>query len=322
MGLELVTGYRNRAHITSGDDGCRNASILGTGKYVMDIGEKFSYQPITLATRIIINDGDLFNQGRHMHLRKGEHIELEIDILESGFERNDLIVARYKKNVTTGIEDAELIILTGDQSSSDPQDPTYYEGNIFSGEMHLEDKEYYIEDFPLYRIKNKGGQLPTVEKLFVVMTNLENIKKEVIQLNEDLLEKVYPVGSVYISVNNTNPGNIFGGTWERFANGRTLVGVNESDGSFNTVKKTGGVSSVVLNVNQIPSHNHIESDQLYAYATDAHYVKPGNLTAGQYRINTTYNLGKDKFRTENSGAGQAHTNLQPYITVYYWVRIA
>lgn len=326
MGLELVTGYRNRAHITSGDDGCRNASILGTGKYVMDIGEKFSYQPITLATRIIINDGDLFNQGRHMHLRKGEHIELEIDILESGFERNDLIVARYKKNVTTGIEDAELIILTGDQSSSDPQDPTYYEGNIFSGEMHLEDKEYYIEDFPLYRIKNKGGQLPTVEKLFVVMTNLENIKKEVTRLTEiqshigmivqsttlDTMEKVI---------------SIYGGiAWNKIE-GRFLIGASDSypsgstGGSNSHFHSTNGHS---LTQNEIPSHRHAISGDIVSFTSKNN----GNVTMNKgTNFSSLYSMGADS-NTSYVGGGAAHnhgntgssSHIPSYKAVYIWER--
>jgi len=50
----------------------------------------------------------------------------------------------------------------------------------------------------------------------------------------------YPVGSIFLSVINTNPSKWFGGTWELIAQGRTLVGVDTNDANFNTVKKTGG----------------------------------------------------------------------------------
>lgn len=66
----------------------------------------------------------------------------------------------------------------------------------------------------------------------------------------------YPVGSIYLSVVNTNPSKWFGGTWEQIAKGRTLVGVDTSQTEFNTVKKTGGAKTHKLTVNQIPSHNH------------------------------------------------------------------
>lgn len=65
------------------------------------------------------------------------------------------------------------------------------------------------------------------------------------------------MGSIYVSVNNTNPGNIFGGTWERFANGRTLVGVDENDGSFNGIKKIGGHKDLQNHSHNMSSHTHV-----------------------------------------------------------------
>lgn len=66
-----------------------------------------------------------------------------------------------------------------------------------------------------------------------------------VQLKDKNGNKVFaapwmPIGSIYISVINQNPSNYFGGTWEQFANGRTLVGVDTSQTEFNSVEKTGG----------------------------------------------------------------------------------
>ena len=59
-----------------------------------------------------------------------------------------------------------------------------------------------------------------------------------------LLDYLYPVGSVYMSISNSNPGDTFGGTWVAFGQGRTLVGVG-SNGTTNysTVEATGGNES-------------------------------------------------------------------------------
>lgn len=149
---------------------------------------------------------------------------------------------------------------------------------------------------------------------------LNELDSDLDGLIESFLNKAYPVGIVVPFANAFDP-NTLGGTWERFANGRTLVGVDENDTNFNSVKKTGGSSTVTLNTNQLPSHYHTENDQLYAYSTSANYVKQGTSTTEQFRMNTTYKIGKDKFKTESSGGNQAHTNLQPYTTVFYWVRI-
>lgn len=56
----------------------------------------------------------------------------------------------------------------------------------------------------------------------------------------NILDLVYPIGSIYISTSGINPGGVTGGTWVAWGNGRVLVGVNTSDSDFNTAEKTGG----------------------------------------------------------------------------------
>ena len=61
------------------------------------------------------------------------------------------------------------------------------------------------------------------------------------------LDSVYPVGSIYISVNdNFDPNNVFPGTWVSFGKGRTLVGVDTSDIEFQSSEDTGGEKTHVL----------------------------------------------------------------------------
>lgn len=59
-----------------------------------------------------------------------------------------------------------------------------------------------------------------------------------------------------MSTNNANPSTFWGGTWVAWGSGRVPVGVNASDSNFNAVEKTGGESSHVLLISEIPSHNH------------------------------------------------------------------
>jgi hypothetical protein len=54
------------------------------------------------------------------------------------------------------------------------------------------------------------------------------------------IDSIYPIGSIYMSINNTDPSTLFGGLWERFGIGRTLVSVNENDIDFNQPEKVGG----------------------------------------------------------------------------------
>ena len=73
-----------------------------------------------------------------------------------------------------------------------------------------------------------------------------------------LFDAIYPVGSIYISTNSTNPGTLFGGTWVAYAQGRTLIGNGTSDQTF-TAGATGGASTHTLTTSQMPSHTHTQN---------------------------------------------------------------
>lgn len=127
----------------------------------------------------------------------------------------------------------------------------------------------------------------------------------------------HPVGIVVPFANTVDP-NTLGGTWERFAKGRTLVGVNENDANFNTVKKTGGSSTVTLTDKQIASHRHGISGDLVSFTS----ANNGNVTMNKgTNFGSLYSLNADT-NTGWAGNGEAHNNLQPYETVYYWIRTA
>ena len=61
--------------------------------------------------------------------------------------------------------------------------------------------------------------------------------------NKTIFDLIYPIGAIYMSVNSTNPGNLFGGTWVAWGSGRVPVGVNTSDSDFSSPEKTGGSKS-------------------------------------------------------------------------------
>ena len=130
--------------------------------------------------------------------------------------------------------------------------------------------------------------------------------------NENIYPHPYfPVGSIYLSVIDTNPSKWFGGTWEQIAKGRTLVGVDTNDTDFNTPKKTGGEKKHTLTIDEMPSHNH----------RMASYSGAGNIDDG-YNADVGSGVYKADLRTNNTGGGQAHNNLQPYFTCYIWCRTA
>lgn len=66
----------------------------------------------------------------------------------------------------------------------------------------------------------------------------------------------FPVGSIYITAGNTNPGTFLGGTWVAMAGGRVMINAGSNGTTNYTAGEWGGVESVALDINQMPSHNH------------------------------------------------------------------
>ena len=138
---------------------------------------------------------------------------------------------------------------------------------------------------------------------------------------------MYPVGSIYMSVNSTSPASLFGGTWTAWGSGRAPVGINTSDSNFNTVEKTGGASTHALDVSQIPSHTHAQKINYSSTASSTWLIGAGqsSSTIG-YSLSTdavtSGSSRRDGLYTNAAGGSAAHNNLQPYIVCYMWKRIA
>lgn len=129
---------------------------------------------------------------------------------------------------------------------------------------------------------------------------------------------VYPVGAIYMSVNPTNPSELFPRTaWAEWGKGRVPVGVDTSQTEFNKAEKTGGTKTVTLTVDQMPSHTHkVPKPEWYGAKADA------DTGFGMLKTKNPIKDGSDGFVSAATGGGKAHSNLQPYITCYMWVRTA
>ena len=109
------------------------------------------------------------------------------------------------------------------------------------------------------------------------------------QLQEFLL-KVYPIGSIYISYNSTNPGSLFGGTWENYGNGRVLKGINS--GEAGTI---GGSDTVTLTTENLPAHTHdISHTHTTASTTASHSLTAQSATPVHNVVTTYYHNGVKK----------------------------
>jgi microcystin-dependent protein len=92
-----------------------------------------------------------------------------------------------------------------------------------------------------------------------------------------------PVGFVFMSVVNTDPGALLGyGTWAAIANGRTLVGFDGADVDFDTPEETGGTKTVVLTEAQIPSHTHVQNSHTHTQNSHNHTQDSHNHTQNSF----------------------------------------
>lgn len=142
---------------------------------------------------------------------------------------------------------------------------------------------------------------------------------------------VYPVGSIYMSVNSTNPGTLFGGTWQQLQN-RFLLGA----GSSYTNGATGGAATHTLTATEIPAHTHgsksltgyihrvvlddgesISQSGICSYSNARARSWTGTTGTACYRV--TVNATHEH---TSVGGGGAHNNMPPYLVVYMWKRTA
>ena len=91
-----------------------------------------------------------------------------------------------------------------------------------------------------------------------------------------MIDKVYPIGSIYISVINRNPSEFFGGTWVAWGSGRVPIGVNANDTDFNDSEKTGGEKTHTLSVAEMPSHAHTGGGHTHSTPNHTHSISVAN----------------------------------------------
>lgn len=173
------------------------------------------------------------------------------------------------------------------------------------------------------------------------------------------LSDVYPVGSIYMSVNATDPGTFFEGTtWQPIAGGRCLIG---ADATYKG-GTAGGEASVTLKESEMPKHTHSGSIAANGahkhnrgtmeitgaiklwkyYAAEGAFVLDGSwgyaetkngggdpTARADFKASRTWTgeTSEDGYHAHSltigsAGSGQAHNNMQPYLVVYIWKRIS
>lgn len=153
-----------------------------------------------------------------------------------------------------------------------------------------------------------------------------NSREENDDLKTQVLNMVYPIGSIYIGTTNVNPSTFIGGTWEVYAEGRTLIGAGTGTDENNEAKTfaandTGGEYEHQLSIAEMPNHTHtpLGGGSFIALGGTANQAGTNGFTnsssSGWWRGS---NKGDTTLAT--NGEDEPHNNVQPYIVTYMWKR--
>lgn len=189
------------------------------------------------------------------------------------------------------------------------------------------------------------------------VTGLEERLSSIETFDSNIFNLIYPVGSIYMSVNSTSPATLFGGTWEQVKD-RFLL----SAGNTYTNGNTGGEATHKLTQNEMPSHTHTQNSHTHTQNAHRHeagtnnnfflvsksnvalnstnrswtsssesgvnyvYVSPEDNVGGiNEDLYTAYSTATNQSTTatnQDTGGSQAHNNMPPYLVVNVWKRTA
>ena len=158
----------------------------------------------------------------------------------------------------------------------------------------------------------KSNNLSDLTNPSVARDNLELLSNQtyLAALWKQMMLRQYPAGSLWITTDDRNPLAFFGfGTWERYAVGKAIVGVDASDATFSPVGKTGGSKTHTLTTDEMPAHNH-------GIALGA-----GRVLSAIYQSTNGDIKNIDSEAVQMAGGSQPHNNLQPYVAVNVWRRL-
>lgn len=150
-------------------------------------------------------------------------------------------------------------------------------------------------------------QLTTDAKIVVPAVN------ELRSKLQELWSSIYPVGSIYMSLEKTDPGTLFGGDWERIKD-RFLL----SSGNSYAAGATGGEVSHTLTDSELPDF----SSPVNFYANKPVGAGDGNVPVDFGLTWDSRTSASTAVTANHTGGGQPHNNMPPYLAVYIWKRVA
>lgn len=224
MSVELVTGYygvneggKPKRHVSSAEDGARQAGTLGLGCYALSTGSKLSAS-MEDANTLVVADGDVVMNGRHVSMPDPTNFTIPTGV--QGKKVSNLAVLRYQK-AADSVESVTPLVLTGEPSAGEPTDPAYNEGSILDGDSPV--------DMPLYRVITDGINAEDPEPLFDMLAPMAELRGAISRTGPVTVVSnqwgeitAWSVGGVVtVSARWTSPGN----SWQDEKVGTLPVGM-------------------------------------------------------------------------------------------------
>lgn len=256
-------------------------------------------------------------------------------ITGKGLSTNDYTTA--EKNKLTGIEaqaNKTVVDANLSQTSTNPvQNKAIYNNCLL------------VEDYELDNVSDKIPIKITSQGQYIrgmgfndgdsIEAVLEEFAGRIAELQTQW-DNVYPVGAIYISVNNTNPSTLFGGTWVQLTN--TFLYASTTSDSNATTATAGSKDAVVVSHNHTQNaHNHSQNAHSHKLPNSAIVYSASysgaipNGTAKKYGTNSDAKLYTDSATASNNattatnnatGVDGTDKNMPPYMKVYMWKRTA
>ena len=180
------------------------------------------------------------------------------------------------------------------------------------------------------------------DQILELKTTITGMQNQIDNIKGEVINEIYPVGSIYMSTEDDTVEKVqskFGGTWEKYSQGRTLIGEGtgtDSNGLIQTFTNgsMGGEYTHTLNISEMPSHTHTQNPHFHRVGFDNGKTRIG-LNAGVAQPDISMYIGNYGFgarvntmitdavtaTNNNTGGNSPHNNIEPYIVTYMYRRI-
>ena len=249
--MELVTGRKGSAHITSQQDRMKHQGTWGSGAYILQTGQMLEPQ-VQSSNEIRIRDGALMVQGALGTVKVNSYDPVTIQNGTQGMKRIDLICWQYTYDAEQDVESAEWVVIQGTPAETDPQQPAYTDGDIQQGDSPVQ--------VPVFAVELDGINVTGVTTLLPTAPTLE-------ELNDKLDEKII-VQRYSNRINVSNGQNSYTAINVNIPDGYTIIGISTYAIHATTLCGGGAYDS---NNNRIvipfSAHDSISPETFYADLT-------------------------------------------------------